>query len=444
MRRFTSLFVLTLVGALAGLPPAHAQTGTPAADSASAARDAWRRGMAALRANDTLTARGEVERAAAAWPTQPTYVWGRALIAALQGDTAAALDALDQYARLGLGRDLRADARLAPYAALPGSWKIVAAHDRNRAPLPRSRVRAKLTDSTFWPEGMDYDPRSGNYYIGSVRHRTIAEVTPGKKSHEMWPRDQPGFGAVLGVRVDPKREVLWATMSGLRQMEGYTPADSGLAALVRVRITDGAIEQRWDLPAVPGGHTLGDLAVGPKGDVWVTDSNEPVLYRLRPGADTLERITSPLFRSLQGVTPAPDGRAVYVADYSHGLLRLDPATGVVTRLHDARNSTSLGVDGIAWDRGAIVGVQNGVAPARVVRFVLDKTGHRIVKADVIDRNWKIADEPTVGAVVGSDFVYVANSQWEKYGEDGARAPNTRLVAPILLAVPLPPTPLPKK
>ena len=421
-----------------------AQTGDPTADSASAARDAWRRGVTALRANDTLTARGEIEHAAAAWPTQPVYVWGRALVAAMQNDTAAVFDALDAYARLGLGRDLRADARVASYAALPAAWKIVGAHDRNRAPLPRSRVRATLPDSTFWPEGMDYDPRSGNYYVASVRHRTIAEVAPGRKSHEMWPRDQAGMGAVLGVRVDPTRPVLWATMSGLPQSDGYVPADSSIAALVRVRITDGAIEQRIDLPVIPGGHTLGDLAVGRKGDVWVTDSNEPVLYRLRPGADTLERITSPLFHSLQGVAPSPDGRAVYVADYSHGLLRLDVATSEVARVPDAPNSTSLGVDGIAWDRGGIVGVQNGVVPARVVRFALDAIGKRITRADVIDRNWKIADEPTIGVVVGNEFVYVANSQWEKYRPDGARVQNTRLTAPVLLAVPLPALPLPKK
>jgi sugar lactone lactonase YvrE len=444
MLRRTCILAIALAAIGGSLHSAQAQTGVAATDSANVARAAWGRGMAALQAGDTLTARGEIEHAATAWPTQPTYVWGRALLAAVQGDTVAVMDALDHYARLGLGRDLRADARLAPYAALPGSWKTVAAHNRNRATLPRSRLRARLTDSTFWPEGMDYDPRSGNYYVGSVRHRTIAEVAPGRTPHELWPRGQQGYGSVLGVRVDPKSNVLWATMSGLNQMEGRTPADSSIAALVRVRIADGVVERRWDLPAIPGGHVLGDLAVGPRGDVWVTDSNEPVLYRLRPGADTLARVTHPLFRSLQGMAPTPDGRALYIADYSHGLLRLDIGSGEIIKLEDADSSTSIGLDGIAWDRGAIVGVQNGVAPPRIVRFTLDKPGMRIIKADVIDRNWKIADEPTIGTVVGSDFVYVANSQWEKYDEQGMRKPNTRLVAPILLAVPLPPTPLPKK
>ena len=406
-------------------------------DSAAAARAAWSRAITALRANDWDTARREVERAASAWPTQPVYAWGRVVLAARRADTTGLRDALVGYLGLGLGRDLRADSSIAGYLHLPGFAPIVARHDSLRAPLPRSRVWATLPDSTFWPEGMDYDPRSGALYVASVRLRTIAERGRGGQVRELWSRERPGVGAMLGVRVDSARGVLWATTSGLAQMAGYLPADSGVAALLRIRIADGTIERRWELPPVPGGHLLGDLAVGPAGDVFMTDSNQPVLYRLRPGVDTLERISHILFRSLQGLAPTPDGRALFLADYSHGLLRLDLASGAVHRLPDAAGSTSLGCDGIAWHRGALIAVQNGVAPARIMRFVLDPGGTRIVAALVLDQNLPLADEPTIGAVIGDEFVYVANSQWEKYTDGGVRRPGARLTAPVLLAVPLP-------
>ena len=134
----------------------------------------------------------------------------------------------------------------------------------------------------------------------------------------------------------------------------------------------------------------------------------------------------------------PNGDAVYVADYSLGLLRVDLRTNQITRLDDVPGSTSIGCDGIAWDRDAIVAVQNGVAPARVMRFVVDATGTRIVTAVVLDRNVAIADEPTIGAVVGKEFVYVANSQWEKYTDTGVRKRERPLAPPVLLAVPLEP------
>ena len=376
------------------------------------------------------------DSAARAWPTQPAYLWGRAIAAALAGDDSATGQALAAYADLGLGRDLHDDARFTPFLRRPGFAALVARLDANRAPLRRSRVRARLTDSTVWPEGLDYDPHTGRYYLASVRHRTVIELAPGRAPREILAPGRRDVAAVLGVRVDPAGSVLWVTTSSVRQT-GDVARDSAVAALLRVRISDGAIERRWDLAPSPRGHTLGDLAVGPTGDVFVTDSDDHALYRLRAGGDTLEPITNPLFHSLQGVAPDPGGSVLYVADYSHGLLHVDLATHIVTRLDDAPHSTSLGCDGIAWDRGAIVAVQNGVSPPRVMQFVLDAAGRRIVRAELLDRNLPIADEPTIGVVVGRDFVYVANSQWEKYRDDSSRVPGTRLTGPVLLAVPLP-------
>src|SRR4051794_19952194 len=87
--------------------PAAAQpaVGIPAVDSANVARAAWTR---AARADDLAVTRREVKRAASAWPTQPSYVWARAVIAARSRDTAGTLAALGAYADLGLGRDLSA------------------------------------------------------------------------------------------------------------------------------------------------------------------------------------------------------------------------------------------------------------------------------------------------------------------------------------------------
>jgi sugar lactone lactonase YvrE len=284
---------------------------------------------------------------------------------------------------------------------------------------------------------MDHDARRGRFYVASVRHRTIAEISADGRVRELWPRHTAGIGSILGVRADASRGLVWATTAGLPQMEGYAPADSLIAGLFRINASSGRIERRWDLPPAKRGHVLGDLAIGPRGDVFVTDSKDPVVYRLRPGADTLEHMTDTLFRSLQGMAPTPDGRLLYVADYSRGLLRIDLATGTVTRVTDPSGASPRGCDGIVWDRGAIIAVQNGASPARIMRYVLDAAGTGIASATQLDRPTPEADEPTIGAIVGSDFVYVANSQWEKYSEQGVRVAGTRLAAPLLIAVPLP-------
>lgn len=295
----------------------------------------------------------------------------------------------------------------------------------------------ELADSALWPEGLDHDPRTGDYFVASVRRRTIVRAAADGTDHALWPPGEPTIGAVLGVRVDPARDAIWATTSGIPQMDGWTPADTAIAALLRIDARTGRIARRWDLPAVPRGHVLGDLAIGPAGDVYVTDSREPVLYRLRPGADTLEHTTHPLFRSLQGIAPTPDGRFLYVADYSRGLLRVRLADGDVRRVADAPGWSSRGCDGIVLHRGAIVAVQNGVTPARLVRLALAANGDSVIAAQVIDQSVALAPEPTIGTMVGDRFVHVANSQWDEHDDAGRVVAGARLTRTRLVAVPVP-------
>jgi DNA-binding beta-propeller fold protein YncE len=435
--KITNLLILEFVLA-ARLTGAQNPTGIAVVDSANVARAAWARAAAALQQDDTSKARVEITRAADSWPTQPAYVWARAVIAAHARDKAAALDALRQYSSLGLGRDLRAEKSFEWLRESPEFATLAAEHDANRRPLSRSRVVAALPDSTFWPEGVDVDVKTRRFYVTSIRHRTIAEVRPDGSTREVLARGRRDLGAILGVRVDAARGELWATTSPVRESPGFADGDTTTAELLRIDIASGRIVKRWRVPSTSGAHTLGDLAIGPRGDVFLTDSGDPVLYRLRPGADTLEAIRNPLFRSLQGIAPLPIGDVLFVADYSHGLLRVDVETRVVERLIDAPKSTSVGCDGIAWDprSNAIIAVQNGVSPARVMRFVVDPAGQRITQAQVIDRS-EAADEPTIGAIVGREFVYVANSQWEKHDGRGRRLTARPLTAPVLLAVPLP-------
>ena len=127
---------------------------------------------------------------------------------------------------------------------------------------------------------------------------------------------------------------------------------------------------------------------------------------------------------------------MYVADYSHGLLRVSLTSKRVNPLTAPRGVTLLGVDGLYWHRGALIGVQNGVTPARVVRFCLDPGGRSVRRLEVLDRNPAVADEPTLGVIEGDSLVYVATSEWEKYDDAGKRVAGTKLRPATALSVAL--------
>src|SRR6476661_6890836 len=103
-------------------------------------------------------------------------------------------------------------AQVAALLLLVASAPLRAGAQESADPVAHGALLRELADSTLWPEGVDRDPRTGDFYVASVRHRTIVRVAAGSRSpthqrtnstgseHELWPRDDPRLGAMLGVR----------------------------------------------------------------------------------------------------------------------------------------------------------------------------------------------------------------------------------------------------
>jgi sugar lactone lactonase YvrE len=411
-----------------------AQTGQAVIDSSAQARSAFRAAALAPTLAETVLL---LLRAARAWPTQPAYWEAVARMGARASDTLVVQEALKSLAELHAGGMLSTDTALHRLALTPSIARDLGRVNRAIGTLTNGRAVATLSDTTIFAEGVDADARTGKLYVASIRHRTIFEVAPAGQVRDLHVSAGARIGAILGVRVAADGQTLFATTAGLPTMIGYAASDSLLSAVIQVSITDGHILARWDVPRDGKPHLLGDLAITAQGDVYISDSFAPILFRLRPGADSLESIWHPLFRSLQGIAPVPGHEELIVADYSHGLLRIDLRSRQVTRIADAVGSTSLGVDGIVWHDRGIIAVQNGIAPPRVVYFAMDSTRARIERVVELDRQPTVADEPTIGTIWRGGFVYVANSQWEKYEDSGARRAGTVLRATTLLCVPLP-------
>jgi hypothetical protein len=73
-----------------------------------------------------------------------------------------------------------------------------------------------------------------------------------------------------------------------------------------------------------------------------------------------------------------------------------------------------------------------VDPHRVVRLELSRDGTRVVRSVAVERAHPRYIEPTLGVLVDRDLYYVANSQWERFGEDGTVASPDSLTQPVVL------------
>ena len=409
----------------------------PELDSARVAREPWRAAAPLVQRREWAAARDQARRAFEAWPAQQYYVSVYASLAARVSDTAETVRALSRLADLGLSMDIAADSNFATVRDAAALRPVLRRLATNAAPFQKSTVAATLAQDDFYPEGMSHDSARGVWYLASIRHRKVSRVSRDGTAQDVVTEGQDGLWAVFGVRADPRSGTLWVSTAAIPQMAGYVPADSGRSGVFAFDLATGRLKSRYLLPASSAGHLLGDLVVAPNGDVYATDSQDPAIWRIRKGSNQVQEfLRHPLFRSLQGPALHPSGRTLYVADYSHGVLAVDLNTREVHALSTPPGTTALGIDGLVWFDGGLIGVQNGVAPARIVRLALDPAGRRITAIDLLDRH-PLATEPTIGTVWGKSFFYVADSQWDEYDDAGTLKPGVRLERPRILEIKLP-------
>ena len=129
-----------------------------------------------------------------------------------------------------------------------------------------------------------------------------------------------------------------------------------------------------------------------------------------------------------------DGKRLYVADYSRGLFVVDTSTRKATPVGCGESVCLQGIDGLTIYKGALVAIQNGIRPHRVVRLVLDAAGTGVMRLDVLAAALPEFDEPTLGTVVDGAFYFVASSGWRTIDDAGKLAPDADLRNPVVMRI----------
>jgi sugar lactone lactonase YvrE len=427
--------LLRAAGLLVLLCPAagRAQAPPAAVDPIAGSRAHYREAVRAYQAGDFAAFLEHARQAQALRPTHGGVTYALASAYALTGDTVGALTSLRRYAAMGYTADLAADSDFAALRSAPALAEISRRLAANQAPLVRGTRAFELPERDLLAEGVAYDAREGAFFVSAVHRRKIVRMTPDGRFADFAVLEGRDDGTPLGLVADAGRRALWVATATMPQMRGYSPADSGRSALLRYDLDSGKLTGRYPVPADGRAHGLGDLVITTVGDVYTSDSRAPVIYRLPAGADALvPYLESPLLTSAQGLALAPDGRTLFVADYARGILRANLQSREIAMMPADDSVAALGIDGLYYVDGALVGIQNGVAPWRVVRLRLSPEGDRILSSEPLERAHPSHDEPTLGVVVGHDLYYVANSQYERFTGDGRVAQPDSLDLPVVL------------
>jgi sugar lactone lactonase YvrE len=308
------------------------------------------------------------------------------------------------------------------------------------APLPCSltaqsavHVAGRISLPTFIPEGLAVDPDTAATYVGSIRHGGIARLDgPSGWRWFVRPRAHGSWG-FLGLKVDPVRRRLWALSNARPSLRGYRAGDRGRSAVFIFDLRSGALVRQVDLPE-RGAHLLNDLALTPDGGAWVTDSEAGALWHVPPQGPPRRLPTSRPLEYPNGVVLTKDGKGLLVVEAAGtGLCRV-AFDGRVQAFPPLRGSAFAGLDGLTRQGPDLLAVQNGRNPGRILRLRLDADETAVTGVEtLLEGHPLLAEVPTTGDLLGTDYLFIANSLIHRFGEDGRLGPG-RASPPVILAV----------
>ncbi|MEX1309324.1 MAG: SMP-30/gluconolactonase/LRE family protein [Candidatus Sulfomarinibacteraceae bacterium] len=410
--------------------PLEKPAGTSAdAGDAPALQVCYDRGMKAAESGDWETAREAFSDGIELAPSSPAVLFHAARASARLGETETCRSHLEKAVRLGATTDLAADEAYADVIDLPEFQDLAQRLLANGAPHPAAEIIHEFADAELWPEGIAYDSATGDIYVGSIHRRAIFRLTPAGAVEELGTSSKDELMEVLGIWVDAERRALWAA-TGEGEFREPFDGPPRRNELVRYNLDTARLDGRWPVPDDEL-RLLNDVATGPDGTAWATDTVRGELYRVGPEGELELFHRYPDLVFLNGIAVSPDDGAVYLGHFA-GLSVVSPEDGSIEEIQG--HDVALGmVDGLSYTAGRLVLVQNSHrVNFRVVRVDLADDGLEAEHLEILPSGLPDGLIPYTSAIAGDSVVVVAASFLELM-DDGQVPP-----APVVARMPLDP------
>ncbi|WP_394747440.1 SMP-30/gluconolactonase/LRE family protein [Spongiimicrobium salis] len=197
-----------------------------------------------------------------------------------------------------------------------------------------------IRESDFYPEGIAYNEDEQVFYTGSIRKGKIISIDL-DGNQQVFAEDNT-LVSVLGTVIDKtnNRLIVCNTDPGVGTKSD--PATVGqLAQIISYDLSTGNKIRTVDLGSLTqGSHLANDVTVDNEGNIYVTDSFSPVIYKVDTLGNASVLINDPLFSAppgffgLNGIVYHPDNYLI-VGKYDEGRLfrvSLDGTSNSITEI----------------------------------------------------------------------------------------------------------------
>ncbi len=287
----------------------------------------------------------------------------------------------------------------------------------NLEPFGEGRKAFDLPARDLLFNALAWDPVHDKFLVGSVREGNIYHADSSGKISKFIDADNSNkLWATMDMAVDAKRERLWVATTSAVDFRGYNTDNAGKAALVEFNLKNGKLLHRYPLDGYE--VYLTTIAVGPDGTVYAADGINRVIYTVADGK-LKEMTRNERLNDISALAVSPDGKRLYIADTVLGIIGLDLDSGEAFAL--AYNPATLLLPGIVdmhIYKDALVVIQPGMQPQRVMRLRLSDDGRKVLKAMPLDAAQPLFKLLGQGAIVGNKLYFMTNSERSKYGRYG--------------------------
>jgi hypothetical protein len=282
-----------------------------------------------------------------------------------------------------------------------------------------------IPEKDLIPEGITYDAAGKAFYVGSIQKRKIVKISAdGSVKDFVSPNDQ--LLQLVGMTVDPKG-MLWACNNSPEHDTVNHRSNVNV-----YRLKDGSLFRQFQISDKTK-HLFNDLVIAQNGDVYVTDSDAGMLWRIKNGGTDIEAFTKP------GSLPWANG-IVMLADQKRLLVCTGSGMGIASVDLDSKKISPfpvrkyliLGMDGMYLYNNQLIGVQNTTFPEGILKMSMDNTASKVEDVSLLTYDHPDLDIPTTGVIVGDYFYFIANSQLHQIQGSGGIIKHPELLKDVVI------------
>ena len=346
-------------------------------------------------------------------PSHPVFTYNLAAALVLNGKTEEALPVMAKSILMDNGVDFDQDADFEPVRSKPGYQRILALKQQQNKTVTGSGKVVVLKEKDLHPEGLTYLPKAKLWLAASIHKGKIIAFDSQTGVCTDWFIADKGF-AVFAMKPDKNEKYLWVATAAIPEAQSFTKELEGKAVILRIDIAGKKITARF---SVNGNHLFGDLAVTREGTVYVSDSAQPVLYKIENNTMDIFLDLSQEAFNLQGITLNTAASKLFVADYLKGILAVDIKNNNRKWLSFPEGTTGKGIDGLAYYKQSLIAIHNGIKPVRLMQYTLDDNEKTITACKILDSNRPEFNEPVLMTVQDKQIYFFANAPWNAYKKD---------------------------